>query len=71
MGHSHHDAALMIMKAMQPASGKLRRAATFFYNHTARKIVYGVERDIKMGKNAQGRKALDIHISKLLKTEEI
>jgi hypothetical protein len=29
-----------------------------------------VLRDIEIGKNAQGKKALDIHISKLLKIEK-
>lgn len=71
MLHNHYDADIIIMKALQFAFSKLEQAITFSYNNTARKIVYGVERDIKMGKNAQGRKALDIHISKLLKTEEI
>lgn len=51
---------------MQFVFSKLWQAITL-----SNKIVHGVERDIKMGKNAQGRKALDIHIFKLLKTERI
>lgn len=55
---------------MQFAFSKLWQAITFSNKNTARKIVYGVERDIKMCKNAQRRKVLDIHISKLLKIEK-
>lgn len=56
---------------MQFVFRKLQQAITLSNNNTVRKIVHDVERDIKMGKNAQGRKALDIHIFKLLKTERI
>lgn len=55
---------------MRFAFSKLWQAITFPNKNTARKIVYGVERDIKMCKNAQRRKALDIHISQLLKIEK-
>ena len=43
----------------------------FFNNNTSKEIVYGIERDIKMGKNTQGKKVLYIHIFTLLKIEKI
>lgn len=58
MLHNHYDADIIIMKALQFAFSKLWQAITFSYNNTARKIVYGVERDIKMGKNAQGEEGI-------------
>lgn len=58
------------MKTMAFAFSKLWQAVTLLNNNIARKMAYGIERNIKIGKNAQGKEALEIHTSKLLKIEK-